>query len=235
MKTPILSVEEVRELDKRATEEYGIPSLLLMENAGRGLSIHVLKTLQLLPKSAEVLIICGSGNNGGDGFVAARHLSQEEVNVTIFLLADPDKLKGDAAINFTIIQRLGIPLQAFNTLPALLDDQYKSKPLIVLDALLGTGFKGELKSSMKDAIKVINELREHHSAKVKVVAVDIPSGLNGDTGPTGAETVMADITVTFACLKRGLVHDGSRPFTGKMEVVDIGIPQKLTKSYNPTT
>jgi len=228
--TPILTIEQVRRLDRLAEKDYKIPALLLMENAGRGVADFAEKILQGDPQKGGVWIVAGTGNNGGDGLVAARHLFQRKVPVQIFILGDPAKFTGDAALNYRITQKLKIKTGDFSAFKSLSAQASEFKKLIIVDAILGTGFSGALRSPAAEAIRTINELKKSRPEIVHVVAVDIPSGLSGDDGPAGGEAVKADSTVTFACLKSGLVKPESGPFVGKIEVMDIGIPEELIQS-----
>ncbi len=235
MKTLTLSVEDVRECERRVIEEYGFPSFLLMENAGRGLSDQVMSTLSRFPRTTQVVALCGGGNNGGDGFVAARHLSQKHPCVSVYLLSDPKELKGDALLNYQLLLKLNLPLYPFSAFSEHRKTLFQNTPLIILDAILGTGFKGPLKPEIIHAVNQINELKKYHNAKVNVIAVDIPTGLNGNEGPSVSPTqtnpvMMADMTVTFGFLKKGLLDEHSKPFVGRIEVVDIGIPVQIMKS-----
>lgn len=203
-----LTRAQVSEIDRRATGEFGVPSIVLMENAGRG-ATEVLMRLNVERK--PVLVVCGKGNNGGDGFVIARHLDNQGWPVTVHLAANPNELRGDAAINFEIVRRSGI---AICELPASIDGW-------IVDALFGTGLAGPIKPPLDHIIEWIN-----HSGS-RVLAVDIPSGLDCDTGAPLGPTVRADHTVTFVALKAGFVNSAAKEWLGKMHVFDIGAPRKL--------
>ena len=226
MRPRTLSVKLARELDKRATAEYGIPSIILMENAARALADVVQRSLIPPIQVCHVALVCGTGNNGGDGFAAARHLHQRGTPCVVFLLGAEANLTEDAGINFRIIQKLGIPVFPYA--------QFKEKrrawdrrPVLLVDAVMGTGFKGPTKANIIEFIREMEDLKRNHTSSVRIVAVDVPTGLNGDTGPTPEGAVPADITVTFACNKPGLQLPESRPFAGRVEVIDIGVPAEL--------
>lgn len=225
--TRTLSISKIRDLDRRTVEEYGLPSVILMENAGRGVADTVSAVLAAQPKYTQVLVFCGGGNNAGDGFVAARHLVQRGVPVTIYLLNANERFVGDAGTNLNIVRKLGISLRAYENFETDRGTTLRNVPVVIVDAMLGTGFKGELRDPIKRAAAAINEFKISHNAKVTVVAVDIPSGLNGDEGPQGEVAVQADVTVTFVCPKLGFTKPGGRSFVGKIDVVDIGIPAPL--------
>src|SRR5947208_6172474 len=160
---------QVRELDRRAIEEFGVPGVVLMENAGRGAAEVLLR----LGVTGRVVVCCGKGNNGGDGFVIARHLDNHGVAVRVLYFGKPEALTGDAAINFEIVRRSGLPLTVFSeTVPALdlADAEW------VVDALLGTGVTGPARPPLDRVIAAIN------AGGAKVLAVDVPSGLDCDTG-----------------------------------------------------
>jgi NAD(P)H-hydrate epimerase len=221
-----LSVKQARELDRRATADYGIPSLLLMESAGRELAKVVERSLISPIQMCNVAFVCGTGNNGGDGFAAARHLLRRGTASTVFLLGAESSLTPDAAVNFRIIQKLGIPVFPFDEF-AKKRREWDRRPVLVVDAILGTGFKPPLRPAILQAIREIEDLKKNHTSSVRVVAVDIPSGLSGDDGPVAETAVPADLTVTFACNKPGLLLPEARPFAGRVEVIDIGIPPEL--------
>ncbi|MGH7127765.1 MAG: NAD(P)H-hydrate epimerase, partial [Planctomycetaceae bacterium] len=179
--------EEVRDVDRRAVERFAMPSLLLMENAGRGCA----ELLESLGVSRRVVICCGKGNNGGDGFVIARHLENHGRDVRVLLFADPDTLKGDAAINYSVLAAAGTPLRIFAEQPerTVLDEELSGAEWIV-DALLGTGMTGEVREPYATIIDRIN------AARKKVLAVDLPSGLDCDTGRPLGPCVKAAHTAT---------------------------------------
>jgi NAD(P)H-hydrate epimerase len=224
MDSPILSIEQCRELDRRARDEFNIPTLILMENAGRGVADFI----QSHFTNQAVVVFCGGGNNGGDGLVAARQLFQRGVLVWIVFCSETDDFQGDALLNYRIVNALRIPsmpLAEFD--PGQISFQHS---LVILDALLGTGFHGRLRTPLGAAVRIINELKRQYPDQVTVIAADIPSGLNGDEGFLGEDAVRADITLSLACLKKGLVLPGAKPFTGQINVLDIGIPKALLHS-----
>lgn len=215
---PVLDRKLARELDRRATEELGIPSIVLMENAGRGAA----DLLCRLGIKGLVLVCCGRGNNGGDGFVLARHLDLRGHSVKVALWADPATLTGDADVNYHIILRSGIPIEVFLT-EADCDrfaEECRQAEWIV-DALLGTGSAGKPRPPIDRAIDAIN------ASGVPVLALDLPSGLDCDTGEASVPTVRATHTCTFAALKKGFLAPGAKEYLGQVHVADIGIPRKL--------
>lgn len=223
-----LSRNEVRDVDRRAIDEFGMTGLVLMENAGRNAS-------ELLCREGvpERVVVCaGKGNNGGDGFVMARHLESRGADVLVLLFANPSDLSGDAAANWHILEHGETPRIVLGSHPELGDvDHHLSGAQWIVDALLGTGTVGTLREPYRTAIAAINR-----SGK-RVLAVDLPSGMDCDTGqpieasPDGTPVcVKAQQTVTFVARKRGFENPASRAFTGQVHVVDIGIPLKLLKA-----
>src|SRR4030067_1398275 len=205
----------VREIDMISIEEYGIQGLILMENAGRAVAEVVLDEF---PKVKRVAIFAGGGNNGGDGFVVGRHLMNKGLDVTTYLTVDPKKYKGDALINFQALSKIGGEIIRLNNGFA----GYKGADLIV-DALFGTGLDRKVDGFNREVIDYIN------SQAVPRVAVDIPSGLDSDTGFPLGVSVKADITVTFVLPKIGLAIYPGINYAGKVYVVDITTPRFLEK------
>jgi NAD(P)H-hydrate epimerase len=220
-----LTRDEVRSIDRRAIEEYGVPGVVLMENAGRG-AAGVLIALGI---PGPVAICCGKGNNGGDGYVIARHLDNHGLPVRVFLFAKPDELTGDAAINYHIIVKAGLPITIHtdgSLSDAILGEELAGSAWIV-DALFGTGLTGAVRPPLDRVIGAIN------AAKASVLAVDIPSGLDCDTGLPLGPCVRAGHTVTFVAEKQGFANPDARPWLGQVHVVDIGAPRKLLASIRP--
>lgn len=215
-----LSRTEVRSVDQRTIEEFGLPGVALMENAGRG----VFELLLSLGVAGPVKICVGKGNNGGDGFVIARHLDNAGIPVEIYLIADPEQLSGDAAVNYRVAARMGISIQADPNLSqpdafrAFLNDADW-----IVDALLGTGVQGAIRPPFDRVIQIINE------AQAKKLAVDLPSGLDCDSGEPLGEVVVAHQTATFVAEKQGFSNPESKQYTGPVHVIDIGAPALVIK------
>lgn len=221
MPARFLSRDEVREIDRRAIEEFELPGIVLMENAGRG-AAEVLRNLGI---GGPVAIVAGKGNNGGDGFVIARHVENWGYDVSVLLVADPTELRGDALTNFRVLQAAGTPLrQAAGPPHAAALAAALSRADWIVDALLGTGTQGQVREPYVTAIRAIN------AAPGRVLAVDLPSGLDCDSGRPLGECVRADHTVTFVAPKRGFAAEGAREWTGEVHVVEIGIPRVLLES-----
>lgn len=221
----VLTRAEVREVDRRAIEEFGLPGIVLMENAGRG-CVDWLEELQV---AGRIVICAGKGNNGGDGFVIARHLVNRGHDVRVLLFSDPKSLRGDAAVNYRVIERAGISIRTF---PGPLEHQNIHEELDgadwIIDALLGTGTRGALRDPFPAIIRAINQ------AQSRVMAVDLPSGQDCDTGhPVDADqpvVVRADFTATFVALKPGFRNSDANGCTGQIRVIDIGVPRSLFSS-----
>lgn len=221
--TLILNRNQVREVDRRAVSEYGMSGLVLMENAGRGAADVV--CMQFLggdPRGANVVVVCGKGNNGGDGFVIARHLDLRGYGVKVLLLAEPKELSGDAAANFLIIQKAGVAIEVFDKpLNVVKFKSALSGAGWLVDAILGTGATGEPKSPYAEAIEAMNE------SGIQIVAVDLPSGLDCDTGAAARHTIRAKETATFVAAKPGFFVEGAKEYVGYIRVCDIGVPRRL--------
>ncbi|MCI0706338.1 MAG: NAD(P)H-hydrate dehydratase [Ignavibacteriae bacterium] len=219
----VVSAEQMRWCDATTIKSYGVPSLILMENAGSSVAWFVEEHFGPL-ESRHVVILCGKGNNGGDGFVAARHLVNQGATVSVVTISNARELMGDAKTNFSILARIG------KSTEQLTISQYSSKllkslhPDIIIDALLGTGFSGAVRKPLTDAIQWMNESR------VPVVAADIPSGVDATTGIVENIAVQASATVTFGLLKSGLFCNQGQDSAGDVLVADIGIPKSVSTS-----
>ncbi len=222
----IVSAEDIRELDRRTIEDIGIPGAVLMENAGRGATKILCEHFNDLHKGL-VSIVCGGGNNGGDGFVIARYLQQRGIQVKVFLLTEPDRISGDARIYFGVLQQLKVPVQIVSQ-SGLTNEilQEWQKSVCIVDAIFGTGLSREVTGLYRQAIEGIQ------ASKRPVLAVDIPSGINADNGKVQGVAVRAECTATFGLPKRGLYLYPAVDFSGRIECVDIGIPPHLIHSLN---
>ncbi|MBW2261073.1 MAG: NAD(P)H-hydrate dehydratase [Deltaproteobacteria bacterium] len=209
--------EQMRRYDKVATERYGVSGTVLMENAGRGAARVVLEAARERP--GTITIVCGKGNNGGDGFVIARHVINSGRLASIVLLGRREDVGGDAKTNADILAAMQGSITEIDvskdmkSLPGLL-----AGSAVVVDAIFGTGLEREVTGGHAEAIRAIND------ADAPVVAVDLPSGLDANTGRALGTAVRADATATFACLKRGLVIHPGVELAGEVTVVDIGAP-----------
>lgn len=221
-----LSRDEVRGVDARAIHEYGIPGVVLMENAGRGAT----ELLIQLGINGPVYICAGKGNNGGDGFVIARHLDLHGIDVRVLLFCNPAELSGDAALNYRVLSaaHLGGDWKAASLTASQLDQELAAADWIV-DALLGTGTRGEIREPYVTAINAINRAGQ---AGRKVFAVDLPSGLDCDNGKPLGPCVRAHHTATFVARKIGFDVTGAEQLAGTVHVIHIGIPRRLLDEIN---
>ncbi len=213
-----LSRDEVRGIDRYAVETLGMAGLVLMENAGRGAADAIGEMLGGSVGEKRIAIVAGGGNNGGDGFVVARRLAMRGAKVVTFQLAPAAKLTADAAANLTVLRNLGQDIRQLGAedLPDLGERLREFD--VVVDAVGGTGVRGALRGAMAGAVQAIN------AAGRPTVAIDIPTGLDCDTGMADGPAVRAAMTVTFVARKVGFDSPGADEFTGRVVVADIGIP-----------
>jgi NAD(P)H-hydrate epimerase len=215
MKLPPLSRQQVRQVDQIAIEEYGVPGVVLMENAGRGAAAIINRVAE----SGPIAILCGSGNNAGDGYVIARHLQLAEREVRIISIVDLRALHGDARINAEIAEKSNIDIRL------AVDRQQIEESLAdattVVDGLLGTGARGPLRGMFAVAVAAAND------CPALRIALDIPTGLDCDSGEISEPTFRADHTITFVAAKLGFGRGDSAPYIGTIHVVGIGAPKKL--------
>ncbi len=219
-----LDVKQMKTLDKKAQDDYGIPGLILMENAGLRAFEIAYKMLKKR-KSKSVFIFCGPGNNGGDGFVTARHLLNHNVKVWVFLLSAGEDIKGDALINYRILKKLGARII---TLPSVAYLRNATKALnkagLIIDAIFGIGLNKVIEGFIEEVIVEINR------ADVPVLSLDVPSGLCANTGKVFGCCIAAHTTVTFGAAKKGFYKADGPEKTGKLIVADISLPRDL---FNP--
>jgi len=216
----LVTGEVMAEIDRRTIEEAGIPGTILMEKAGQGVADKAISMLG--PEEKSIMILCGAGNNGGDGFVAARILAHRGYLVHVFLVGNIPQ-EGEAALNYNILSNIGlevIDLKDAETLwQATRDREYD----LIIDALLGTGLKGEVRGLAEEAISFIN------SHEIPVLSIDIPSGLDSSSGKILGQVVDANVTITFGLPKVGLQVYPGCVYSGEVEVIDIGIPHYITE------
>jgi len=224
-----LGKDKIREIDRKAIEEYEIPGIILMENAGRNVAEEVLK---MLPgtDSARVAIFCGKGNNGGDGFVIARHLYNKGVDVSVYLTTEVSRVlsDGDSSTNLKILLNMNLEIKELQEghigeIGKVLDGYN-----VIVDAIFGTGLSGEVREPVRTLIAKINE------ADVPVISVDIPSGLSCDDGVVLGSAVKAIKTVTFVAAKTGFFQECGKEYTGELIVSDISVPRELVEKYYKT-
>jgi len=223
----ILTRAQVRRVDQLAVERYGISGPVLMENAGRN-ATEIIR--RVYGEVGRAVIFCGTGNNGGDGCVMARHLHNAGWTVWLMMTGEEDRMTADTLGNYRIVKAMPIN-------PAIAADAANQQAFIrsiqgdeiVIDALLGTGFHGEVRSPTDALIDAVNATR-----KRAVVAVDVPSGLDCDTGEPSNATIRADLTVTFVANKLGFTAEAAAPYVGRVEVADIGAPRELVEEIAGT-
>lgn len=210
----------MQEIDRRAIEEFGVPGLALMENAGIGCVAAITEICGSMG-GRRAVVVAGKGNNGGDGFVIARLLREKGWQVATFAIARKEEIGGDARAN---LERLGDGAVTFCSEPGMLGYYVAAlrEADVIVDALLGTGIRSEVTGVYAEAISLVN------AAGPPVLAVDIPSGIDAATGKLLGTAVRADLTVTFALAKCGHVMYPGVTFTGSLKVVDIGIPGEVT-------
>lgn len=222
----VVTAEEMNALDRRAIEEYGIPAAALMERAGVAVAAGVARVLGVEQDriSARVHIVCGKGSNAADGMVAARTLANRGARVRLFLVEERERLSQAAATFLRAVEKMGIPIHQLG------DGNFKKLPLtlrtadVIVDAMLGTGTKGPLRPRYARTVKAIN------TAQRPVVAVDVPTGVDADSGAVGADAVRATLTVTFGLPKVGHLLAPGKHFTGRLDVAEIGFPRPLLEN-----
>lgn len=218
--------EEMRNIDKNAVEEYGIPEILLMENAGREVAASFEEYLGGF-SGKKICVLAGNGNNGGDAFAAARHIVNRGANVSIFLVGNPAHLTKSAALNRDIDIKMGIPVHVIEA-ERDWDKLQVSLRFVdgIVDGILGTGFRGDLQEKITRVIRMVNSQRK------PVISIDIATGIEADTGCVPTEAIKADLTVTFGLPKFGHMLSPGGTATGKLLVDDIGIPKLLLEDEN---
>lgn len=220
---PIVSREQSRAFDRHAIEACGVPGLILMENAGRGATDAIVRRLPALSigRGARALVLCGSGNNGGDGFVVARHLLREEFAVDVALLCHLTELTGDASVNCQAFRGLGGSVVEVVDERCAALDPLLAQASFTVDAIFGTGLSREVTGHFEQAIAKLNRLA------APCFALDVPSGLDAQTGAVLGSCVRAQVTVSFAHPTLGLLTNTGAAQAGELEVVDIGVPSRL--------
>ncbi len=256
-----VTASQIKKIDRRAVDDFSIPTLILMENAGRSVADLAERVIpecfkresrsspSLLARKAggptkafgddtrrraKILIVCGKGNNGGDGFAAARHLFNRGHKVSVVLLGKPSELKGDAKTNFQILKKMRVSINIIHDRRGEVVSPRAGKPGpykrlnmliqnldLIIDAIFGTGLDREVVGLAREVISILNE------AGRKILSIDIPSGMNGDSGEVMGIAVQATVTGTLAAPKTSMMSKAARKFTGKIEVLDISIPRKL--------
>ena len=222
--------ETVRRIDEIAISEYGMSGIVLMENAGRGATERLIKWIwstlgpdDQAEADRPIRILCGRGNNGGDGYVIGRHLEIFGFRPHLISVAELSQLSGDAAINASIAQAAQIPIDVVHQASEI--ESLIQAGDTVVDCLLGTGSSGAPRGIFADVIRHANQLTGRR------VAIDLPSGLDCDTGKLHQPTFRADLTITFVDMKDGFFQEDAQSHLGLIEVVGIGVPQHLLERF----
>ena len=214
---PVLSSEEMRQTDNYTIKELGLSGEILMENAGKSCAEVMMRNFSEMP-DPSILVLSGSGNNGGDGFVVARYLQLAGYEVEVWTLADGKKLKGNAAFHFQITQKFGVPINKIEQTADIPIENFH----IVVDALLGTGAEGAPRGIIKEIITLINE------SELLVVSIDVASGLNGNSGKVAGEVVDADYTIAIENYKIPHIVNPAKKHNGMIDLINIGLsPQGI--------
>ena len=215
MQLPPLTRDQVRRVDQIAIEQYAIPGIVLMENAGRGAA----EVIDRVASEGPITILCGAGNNGGDGYVIARHLQLLGRSVRIVSLVDPASLSGDAATNATIATKARIEITQVSTSNQI--DAALGGSVAVVDAMLGTGAKGPPRGLFAEAVRSANVLPAMR------IAIDLPTGFDCDSGVANEPTFRADHTITFVSRKVGFEKENADAYVGVITEIGIGVPYCL--------
>ena len=231
----VLTADQARAIDRYAIEVLGLPGIVLMENAAINAASVV---LDLLEEAVEldrdrfvVSVLCGGGNNGGDGYAVARQLLGFGVDVHVFATKPVEELTGDAAVNARACDRLGIPIRLCRDAGSA---EHAAKTWrgshALVDALLGTGFTGDVRAALAGVIDAVNSVKAQRGDRLRVVSLDVPSGLDADSGRAGGTAVRADATVTFVAPKAGFAASSAQAHLGRVIVADIGLPHSAIQS-----
>lgn len=216
-----LTRNQTKMVDKLAIDEFGLPGIVLMENAGFGIA----QCLLSLKPTGKITICCGKGNNGGDGYVIARYLDISNVKVQVFVFANENEIKGDAKIHYNVIKKMRLQIEHLekNNInnEILLDKLNESE--WVIDGLFGTGLTGKLDPYYSDIINTINR------TNAKILAIDIPSGLDCDTGIPLGNAIKAAHTCTLISMKIGFLNNSAKEYLGDVKVIDLGIPRQIIR------
>ncbi len=220
-------------MDEIAITKFGLLGLVLMENAGRGAADFI---AALADDDAKIVILCGTGNNGGDGLVIARHLQGSGFRVSVWIIGDRSKLTADTAANLAIMEKTSVPCR---WLPGSSEDSATpciqeailatQSATLLVDAMLGTGSKGELRGTFSQIVQQANQ------SKAIRVAIDVPTGLDAQTGGHSQQTFRAHHTLTFVAAKVGMLESNASPFVGLLHVLPIGIPSEVLQTVRETS
>ncbi len=212
----VVTARQIKRLDQFAIEEIGIPSLVLMENAGQAVAGEI---IQRFPRKTKINIFCGIGHNGGDGFVTARYLSQHGKRVQVFLIGKANTLKNDSLVNYKILKRLGFSIKEIGINWKFSKERVSNS--LIVDAIFGVGLNRMIQQPFQGIIEKLNAFKQ------PIICIDVPSGLDATTGRIYGAAVKAHTTVTFTLAKKGFYQKEGPRHVGRIVVVDIGIPKKL--------
>ena len=223
----LVTAREMQNLDRLAVEEYSIPGIVLMENASKAVADVAVWMLDKCEVNS-IIVVCGKGNNGGDGFGAARWLASYGYDVKVMFVGDDlDVVQGDAAIELNMLLSAGVDVVCVADEEALFVAEVDLQNAdLIIDAMLGTGFEGELRGNYKKLCQIIND------CETKVLAVDVPTGVNADKGTVADDAIRADATVTMALVKCGMLQYPAREFVGELHIAEIGMPQNMLDNCN---
>lgn len=213
----VVNTDQMRNLDRKAVEEYGIPEELLMENAGESTYFALKKEFGL--DKGPITCVCGVGNNGGDGLVVARKLYSMGQDVFVYIIGNPDRYRGPARVNFEILKKIGIPFEILRDLSSF--ERRISKSYLIVDAIFGTGLQRSVEGVYGDVISIIN------GSQKKILSIDIPSGINGDNGNVMGIAVKADLTVTYGLCKYGNLLSPGFDYNGRLYLTHISFPPQM--------
>lgn len=228
---PVFTFPELREAEKMIINKDGVPSLLLMENAGKN-AFDVITSLYADVEDYSIYIFCGKGNNAGDGFVVARHFAINDLEVNVIHITSPDLLKGDALLNYELLKKLiskNVSFNSFNELNSMQINPLRKSKILIIDAMLGSGIQGRLSPEFEQAIEYINSARKLNKNS-NVVSIDVPSGLM--SGEQVNPLIKANVTVTMAALKTEMLFGAGKENCGEIFVVPIGVTENKLDEYN---
>ena len=224
----VFSCQEIKQLDKHTIEKIGIPGMVLMENAGLAV-VHYLEA-HLQQEYDKVLICCGKGNNAGDGLVVARHLWNHDYDVEVLLFEQPEDYSKDTYTNYLIAKNCQVPMhQVHEQSLKVIKKNILSNANWIVDALFGIGFQGHLQGVYSELVSAINQ------SNAQVLSIDVPSGLNADSGQALGICIQADVTLTFVGVKQGFLTSEAQHYLGELHVMDIGIPKIMVQQTNPNS
>jgi ADP-dependent NAD(P)H-hydrate dehydratase / NAD(P)H-hydrate epimerase len=224
----VVGQKEMQLMDKYTMEEIGLPGIVLMENAGSKVVEEIVSNS--FKRDCKVIVIAGGGNNGGDGFVIARRLNDLGIFTTLWVVGHPEKINGDAKLHLNVYLKRLLPIYFFHEHSIDLLNEHLKESEIIVDAILGTGIKGQVREPLYRIIQNINKISL--SMNKEVIAVDIPSGVNSDTGKVGGVAVHAKKTITFVYPKKGFFLQDGPKYVGEWKAVDISVSPQLVNELN---